>query len=162
MKGDGVNEIIMCIIVLKESVRPVVEDFNLLIRAARSNAGTIWMKLYIWNHPCVIGERVNLGVWVDVPQSHSFIVTGRGNHPSIEGELSFSDPVRVTFEGLHKLPLDDRPHFDGFIVWCWEQIRSITVELDTFYWSGMTLQDVWESFSIIVPESNCVIFRCRS
>lgn len=47
MKGDGINEIIMCIIVLKESVRPVVEDFNLLIRAARSNAGTIWMKLYI-------------------------------------------------------------------------------------------------------------------
>lgn len=162
MKSNWVNQIIVSIIVLQESVGTVVKNLNLSIWAARSNASSIWVEFHIWNHSSVICKRMDLLVWVNIPQSHSLVITCRCNHSCIIWELSLSYPVSVSFESLNEFTLNDWPHLDSFIVWSREQELAICIVLNTLNWSWVALKNIWECFSIIVPQSNCVILWGRS
>lgn len=140
----------------------VVKNLDLSIRAARCNTSTIRVEFNISNHTCVVSERMNLLIWINVPKSHSLIVTSWGNHSCIIRELSSSDPIRMTFEGLNKFALNHRPHLDSLIIWSWKQVLSISIELNTFHRCGMPLEDIGEGFSVVVPQSDCVILGARS
>lgn len=106
----------MRIVVLEQPMRAVIEDLDLSVRSTRSDAGTIGVEFHISYHAGVVREGMNEAVGVDVPESHCLVVTARGNHARIEGELGSSNPVGMPFEGLDELSLCYRPHLDCFVV----------------------------------------------
>lgn len=116
VKVDTVNQIIMSIIMLQEPVTSVIENLDLPIGSARTNAGTIRVELDIADHASVICIGVNELVALHVPQAHRLVITGTCNHSCIKTELCFANPVGVTLEGLEELAFGNRPHLDSLVI----------------------------------------------
>lgn len=59
METNRIYSVLMRIIVLQQFLRATIENFNLLIGAARGQTSAIRMEIDILHHARMVGERVN-------------------------------------------------------------------------------------------------------
>ena len=65
----------MRVVVLKKALRSAVEDFDLLVCAARSETSRIWMELDAVYHACVVGKLLDLlSAVCNVPKSDCLVI----------------------------------------------------------------------------------------
>lgn len=177
MESDWVNGFIVCVVVLKQSIRADIENFNLFISAARGQTWTIRMELNIIYHARVIMESVNSSALNDIPQLDGPIVWAWGDHSWVKWKLCATNPVLmalesvffiicisnwITFEALNEPTFFYIPNFDIFIVSSWHKQWSVRVKGDTLDWCWVTLHDSACGRGIIRPNSDSLISRARS
>lgn len=74
MHGDGVDNIIMCLVVLDQPVRAQVEYLDLGITAAGRQAGPVRVEDHVVYRRDVVLEHGDLLALVDVPHAHGFVI----------------------------------------------------------------------------------------
>ena len=78
VETDRVDSVVMGIIMLKQSLRSAVENFDFLVGSARSEAGAIRVELDTVYHTCVICEFLNLLLYLltfgDIPKPNGPII----------------------------------------------------------------------------------------
>jgi hypothetical protein len=57
---DSVNRIVMGVIVLQKPLRAAIEDLDLLVGSAGSNACAVWVELDVIDHASVVRELLDL------------------------------------------------------------------------------------------------------
>ena len=141
IESDGIDTVVMGIIVLKKPLRSAIKDFDFLVSAARCQAGAIWVELYLINHACVVGVAMNKSTSVgNIPQSYSSVITTRGHHSGVIGELRGFYPICMTMEGLQKFHVLNGPKFNKLIIRRRNQLLSVSIELNRLYRSRMAFE----------------------
>lgn len=78
VEADRVDSVVMGIIVLKQSLRSAVENFDFLVSSARSETGAVRVELDTVYHTCVICEFLNLLLYLltsgDIPKPNGPII----------------------------------------------------------------------------------------
>jgi len=120
----------MSVIVLQETLRTDIENFDLFVRGARCKASAIGMKLNIRDHAGVIGKGVDNTIMLDVPQLDSPVITARCHHSRIQRELRTSNPVLMALERLKELKLFHVPDLHQLVIGCRNQPGAVRVKRD--------------------------------
>lgn len=77
MHGNGIDDIVVCLVVLDQPIGAQVEYFDLGITAASGQTRTVGVEDYVVDTRDVVLEHCDLLALVDVPHTHGFVVRAR-------------------------------------------------------------------------------------
>jgi hypothetical protein len=111
-----IDNILMSIIMLEESVASKVPNLNAFVCTTTGNASTIWVKLHWINNVFMIIKAVNWLLLCDIPELYSSIIWSRTYKSCIRRELARSYPVRMSLKSKLELSVMNLEHFQGLVI----------------------------------------------
>ena len=114
MESNSVDGSVMSIVMLNKFSQSSIPNLDSSINCWSSDTSAIWGELATENFRFMFGESSRDGCFCDIPELDTTIVWATQEKSLIEGDLTFSDPIGVSYEALFEFAVHI-PHFDGFI-----------------------------------------------
>lgn len=157
MESDCWDSFIVSIVVLDQTLRSDIPNFDWFVWTSRCNTCSIRVKTNCVDSLIVILEWTNHILRCHVPKFYSAIFRTWRNKSSVWTELGSLDPVWVGIYTKHKFAVLQLENFEHLVIWSWKQKCSVLWKRNGPDWGRVALDHLGEPFNCVIPDSNSFI-----
>lgn len=157
MEVDWVYSLCVSVIMLEESLRSWVKDFDLLVCWTWSNHWACWIISNLIDHTCMICDLSQLSASLSVPELYTCVITSRDHSSWVRAKSTCSDPVLMSLNSCDKLLFSNVPKFKSLIISARNKQLAVTWKIEISNWSSMRLEHLGWSFNAVCPEPDSFI-----